>query len=70
MSEPVIMEWNVGDLVTLHKVHPCGSYQWEVYRVGADIGIRCMACGRRLLMERRSLEKRAKQVVQGSRTPD
>ena len=59
----MIMEWSVGDLVTLHKVHPCSSYQWEVYRVGADIGIRCIVCGRRLMMERRALEKRAKQVT-------
>ena len=60
------MEWVLGDLVTLRKVHPCGSYEWEVCRVGADIGIRCMICGRRLLMERRVLEKRAKKVVQSS----
>ena len=63
MNEPMIMQWSVGDLVTLRKVHPCGSYQWEVYRVGADIGIRCTVCGRRLLMERRALEKRAKKVA-------
>lgn len=69
MSNPMIMEWSVGDLVTLRKVHPCGSYQWEVYRVGADIGIRCTVCGRRLLMERRALEKRAKKVAQGSQKP-
>ena len=69
MSDPVIMEWNLGDLVTLRKVHPCGSYQWEVYRLGADIGIRCTVCGHRLFMERRSLEKRVKKVAQGSRKP-
>jgi hypothetical protein len=66
MSDSVVMEWNLGDLVTLHKVHPCGSYQWEVYRMGADIGIRCTTCCRRLLMERRSLEKRARKVTQVS----
>ncbi|MDP6102527.1 MAG: DUF951 domain-containing protein [Dehalococcoidia bacterium] len=69
MSNPAIVEWNVGDLVTLRKVHPCGSYQWEVYRVGADIGIRCMVCKRRLMLERRALEKRAAKVAQGSRDP-
>jgi hypothetical protein len=65
----MIPEWSIGDTVTMRKVHPCGSYQWEVYRVGADIGIRCMVCGRRLLMERRSLEKRAKNLAQGSQKP-
>ena len=69
MSDTVIMEWNIGDLVTLRKVHPCGSYQWQVYRLGADIGIRCTVCDRRLLMERRALEKRAKKVVHGRQRP-
>jgi hypothetical protein len=69
MSDPVIMEWNMGDLVTLRKVHPCGSYQWEVYRLGADIGIKCTTCNRRLMLERRALEKRARKVAQGSQKP-
>ena len=54
----MVMEWKVGDAVTLRKVHPCGGYRWEVYRVGADIGIRCATCGRRVMLERRALEKR------------
>lgn len=58
----MITEWNIGDLVTLRNVHPCGGYEWNVYRVGADIGIRCATCGRRILMERRTLEKRTKKI--------
>ena len=58
----MITEWNIGDLVTLRNVHPCGSYKWNIYRVGADIGIRCATCGRRILMERRTLEKHTKQI--------
>lgn len=60
------MEWNIGDLVTLRKVHPCGSYEWKVCSIGADIGIKCTVCERSLLMERRTLEKRAKTVSQVS----
>ncbi len=56
------MEWNLGDEVTLRKPHPCGSYRWMVIRLGADIGIRCVQCGRRVLLERRALEKRVKSV--------
>jgi len=66
----MIMEWTVGDKVTLQKGHPCGSYEWEVYRVGADIGIRCKLCGRRLLIARHDLEKRAKKLSQSSRVSD
>ena len=54
----MVTEWKVGDAVTLRKVHPCGGYRWEVYRVGADIGIRCATCGRRVMLERRELGKR------------
>lgn len=58
----MIMEWNLGDEVILRKPHPCGSYRWRVIRLGADIGIRCVQCGRRVLLERRALEKRVKSV--------
>lgn len=53
----------MGDVVRLRKVHPCGGYEWEVVRLGADIGIRCRTCGRRVLLERRVFEKRVKQFV-------
>ena len=64
MSNQAIMEWVVGDKATLRKAHPCGGYRWEVYRVGADIGIRCETCGHRVMLERRALEKRAARVDQ------
>jgi len=64
MSATVTAEWNIGDLVTLQKVHPCGSYEWKVYRIGADIGIKCTVCDRRLFMERSTLKKRTKTFYQ------
>ncbi len=51
------------DVVRLRKVHPCGSYEWRVVRLGADIGLRCLKCNRRVLIERRQLEKRLKSIV-------
>ena len=53
----------VDDLVRLRKPHPCGSYEWLVVRIGADIGLKCQVCGRRVLMDRRTFNKRAKQVI-------
>ena len=47
-----------GDRITLKKQHPCGGREWEVYRIGADIGLRCLTCGRRVMVVRRELEKR------------
>lgn len=50
-------------MVRLRKPHPCGGYDWEVTRLGADIGLRCLTCGRRVMLERAVLEKRLKQFV-------
>jgi len=57
------MEIGLGDVVQLRKVHPCGGYVWEVVRLGADIGIRCQQCHRRVLLPRREFEKRVKVVL-------
>lgn len=55
-----------GDVVRLRKAHPCGSYEWEVVRVGADISIKCLKCQRRVLLERGVLERRVKNFVSKS----
>lgn len=47
-----------GERVALRKAHPCGATTWVVDRVGADIGVTCEGCGRRLVLERRELEAR------------
>ena len=57
------MEIKLGDLVRLKKKHPCGSYEWQVVRLGADIGIKCRGCNRRVLLERRDFERRVKEFV-------
>ena len=53
----------LNDIVRLRKPHPCGSYEWRVVRLGADIGIRCCKCNRRVLLPRRVFERRLKAVV-------
>ena len=58
----------IDDVVRLRKPHPCGSYEWVVVRLGADIGLKCSVCGRRVLLPRRTVEKRLKEFV--SRGPD
>jgi hypothetical protein len=57
------MEISLGDLVRLKKKHPCGSYEWQVVRLGADIGIKCRGCNRRVLLERRDFERRVKEFI-------
>jgi hypothetical protein len=60
------IEINLGDIVRLRKAHPCGSYEWEVVRVGADIGLKCLKCQRRVLLKRGVFERRVKEFVSKS----
>jgi hypothetical protein len=62
----IIIRPRVGDIVRLRKAHPCGSYEWEVVRVGADIGLKCLKCQRRVLLERGVFERRVKEFVSKS----
>ncbi len=57
------MELKLGDVVRLKKKHPCGGYEWQVVRLGADIGIKCLKCQRRVLLERSTFERRVKDFV-------
>jgi hypothetical protein len=59
----MVMEIKLGDIVRLKKKHPCGSDQWRVVRLGADIGIKCLGCQRRVLLERAVFERRVKDFV-------
>lgn len=61
------LDIHVDDVVRLRKPHPCGANQWRVVRVGADIGIKCMKCGRRVLLPRSVFEKRFKTFVKRAR---
>ena len=53
----------MADVIRMQRPHPCGGLDWEVVRVGADIGLRCLTCDHRVLMERATLRKRAKAYV-------
>ncbi len=61
LKEPV--PFYIDDIVRLKKPHPCGSYEWKVVRVGADIGLTCQICGRRVLLPRRELERRLRGFI-------
>ena len=57
------MELKLGDVVRLKKQHPCGGDEWQVVRLGADIGIKCLKCQRRVLLERSTLERRVSAFI-------
>ena len=48
------------------KAHPCGSYEREVVRVGADIGLKCLKCQRKVLLARDVFGRRVKEFVSKS----
>lgn len=59
MSGPV-PEVTVGEVYRMRRPHPCGGVEFRVYRTGADIGIECLTCGRRVMLDRRKFEARAR----------
>ena len=55
---PAPVELRIGDRISLRKAHPCGSHEWSVVRLGADIGLVCDGCQRRILIDRLDVERR------------
>jgi len=60
----MVLDLRVGDVLQMRRKHPCGGLEWEVVRVGADIGMVCRVCGRRVLMDRPTVRRRAKAVLE------
>lgn len=52
------VDLRIDDRIGLRKAHPCGSREWRVTRLGADIGLVCEGCGHRVLMDRLDVERR------------
>lgn len=60
------MQFEVGDVVKLKKKHPCGSFTWEILRVGADFRMKCTGCGHQVMMERKLVEKNTKEITKNA----
>ena len=59
----IMTVFEVGNIVKLKKKHPCGSYEWEVLRVGADFRLKCTGCGHQVMMARTLVEKNLKAIT-------
>lgn len=57
------MDIQVGNIVRLKKKHPCGSFEWEVLRVGMDFRLKCLGCDHMIMVPRNQIEKRIKEVI-------
>ena len=58
-----MIEYNLGDKVIMKKGHPCGTNEWEIVRMGADIKIKCLNCGRIIMIPRIEFNKKLKKVI-------
>lgn len=56
-------EYSIGSIVEMKKAHPCGTNNWEITRVGADIKIKCTNCGRSIMIPRIEFNKKMKKVI-------
>ena len=56
------MDIQVGNIVKLKKQHPCGNFEWEVLRVGADFRLKCLGCGHQIMIARKLVEKNVKEI--------
>ena len=59
----MVENFNLNDIVEMKKQHPCGSNQFEIIRVGADIKIKCTGCGRIVMIPRSKFKKEVKKIV-------
>jgi hypothetical protein len=65
----MLPDLRMADVLRLRKAHPCGSLDWVVVRLGADIGLKCTGCGRRILLSRREVARRMKATVRRGEEP-
>lgn len=59
---PLNAVFEVGDTVVMRKPHPCGSKEWEILRVGADFRLKCLGCGHQVMVPRKMVEKKAREI--------
>ncbi|HLH22604.1 MAG TPA: DUF951 domain-containing protein [Chloroflexota bacterium] len=59
----MVLEVYLDDVVRLRKPHPCGGWEWTVVRLGADIGLKCLTCGHRVLLPRSLFERQVLRFV-------
>lgn len=56
-------EYDVNDIVEMKKGHPCGSNEWKIIRIGADVKIKCVNCGRIIMMPKIKFDKGLKKIL-------
>ncbi len=60
----MINKYDIGTIVQMKKVHPCGCDKFKIVRTGVDIKITCEKCSRTIMLDRLSFNKRVKKVLE------
>ena len=58
--------YELNTVLILKKPHPCGSFEWEILRVGADFRLKCVGCGHQIMIARKLVEKNTKELKKGN----
>lgn len=58
----MINKYNLNDTVVMKKPHACGTNKWQIIRTGVDIKLKCLNCGREIMMDRLEFERKLKKV--------
>lgn len=58
------MEFNVGQVIKMKKLHPCGANEWEILRVGMDFRLKCKGCDHQVMVPRKLVEKNFKGFIE------
>ena len=54
--------YKLNDQVIMKKPHACGNL-WQIVRTGVDIKIKCINCGREVMLDRLEFNKKLKKVL-------
>ena len=65
--EVMRVEYGMNDIVIMKKVHPCGSNEFEIIRLGVDVKIKCVKCGHVIMLPRIELNKKIKKVMKNEK---
>ena len=57
------MDYKLNDVVIMKKEHPCKNDEFRIIRLGADIKIECLKCGRVVMLPRMEFNKKIKKVI-------
>ncbi|MGO1581395.1 MAG: DUF951 domain-containing protein [Peptoniphilaceae bacterium] len=62
-----MLVYDIGDIITLKKGHPCGENKWEIVRKGADMKLKCLGCARLIWISRIDFEKRVRKIEENGK---